>query len=147
MRGGCAAVIGAQYAAGGGVRGKLMLKRLFIALGLSTASVACADSIETVVWPDLPTTGFISGRPASKEDIAAGNAAFSLSGQSDGALPIKIPQYVLWSDETGKQHPMILVQAERAPDGTEIVGLRDFNGAETVGTLPEIKLLGTEKPQ
>ncbi len=69
-----------------------------------------------------------------------------MDGKSLGAIPITIPQYVWWSDEDGTKHPMILVQAERAPDGIEIVGLRDFDGQETVATLPELELLGTKKP-
>ncbi len=59
---------------------------------------------------------------------------------------LPIPQYVLWSDEHGAKHPMILVQAEKAPDGQTIVGLRDFSGQGTVATLPEVELLGTKKP-
>ena len=71
---------------------------------------------------------------------------FSMNGGSKGALPVAIPQYVLWKDANGISHPMILVQAEIAPDGSEIVGLKDFNGGETVATLPEVTLLGTQKP-
>ncbi|WP_199857289.1 hypothetical protein [Sphingomonas sp. EC-HK361] len=86
------------------------------------------------------------GRTATVEDAKKGNATFSMDGKSQGALPIAIPQYVWWTDETGSKHPMILVQAELAPDGTKIVGLRDFGGEGTVATLLEVELLGTKKP-
>ncbi|MEO7656683.1 MAG: hypothetical protein ABIS25_05025 [Sphingomicrobium sp.] len=95
---------------------------------------------------DLPSKGYISGRPATVEDAKAGNAVFSMNGGSKGALSIAIPQYALWKDAKGIGHPMIVVQAERAPDVSEIIGLRDFNGGETVATLPEVTLLGTGKP-
>jgi len=101
---------------------------------------------ENVHWPDLPTRGFISGRPATIEDAKQGNAVFSMKGQSKGALAITVPQYALWRDEKALNHAMIVVQAERAPDGSEIVGLRDLEGHEAVATLPEVTLLGTEKP-
>jgi len=112
-------------------------------LGLTTA-VACADA--GGLWPDLPTSGFMAGRAANVDDVKNGNAAFSMDGKSLGALPLAIPQYVFWTDENGQKHPMILVQAEQAPDGTKIVGLRNFAGQETVATLPELELLGTKKP-
>jgi hypothetical protein len=97
-------------------------------------------------WPDLPSKGYLAGRPASLGDAKAGNAVFSMDGGSKGALPVAIPQYVLWKDEQGTSHPMILVQAERAPDGSDILGLRDLVGGEMVVTMPEVTLLGTEKP-
>ena len=98
------------------------------------------------MWPDLPTTGFTKDRAATIEDAKNGNAVFSMDGKSNGAIHVTIPQYVLWTDEQGEKHPMILVQAEKAPNGMEIVGLRNFEGKETVATMPEITLLGTKKP-
>ncbi|VVT06887.1 conserved exported hypothetical protein [Sphingomonas sp. EC-HK361] len=120
-----------------------LIGRLATMLGLA-ASPALAG--EGITWPDLPTTGFVVGRTATVEDAKKGNATFSMDGKSQGALPIAIPQYVWWTDETGSKHPMILVQAELAPDGTKIVGLRDFGGEGTVATLLEVELLGTKKP-
>lgn len=120
-----------------------LIGRLAAMLGLA-ASPAIAG--EGTAWPDLPTTGFVVGRTATVEDAKKGNATFSMDGKSQGALPIAIPQYVWWTDETGLKHPMILVQAELAPDGSKIVGLRDFGGRETVATLVEVELLGTKKP-
>jgi hypothetical protein len=120
-----------------------MFKRLMLALGLSATS-ACADEQHT--WPDLPETGFIIGRAASTDDIAKGNAVFSMDGKSAGPIDIEIPQYALWRDEEGKNHPVIVVQAETAPDGTKIVGLRNADGSDTAATLPELTLLGKQRP-
>jgi len=47
-------------------------------------------------WPALPTTGFISGRPATDKDVADGNAVFVLRayGIAFGKpLDVTIPQY------------------------------------------------------
>jgi hypothetical protein len=117
--------------------------RLAAALGLAASPALAGDKVN---WPDLPTSGFMTGRPATVEDAKQGNAVFSMDGKRSGVLPVVIPQYVWWSDEQGKKHPMILVQAEQALDGTKIVGLRDFAGSETVATMPELELLGTKKP-
>ena len=117
----------------------------FVLAFLTLSSGSFANG-ENIVWPDLPTTGFLNGRTATVDDAKNGNAVFSMNGQSAGVLPLTIPQYVEWTDENGQKHPMILVQAEKGPDGTEIVGLRDFQGKDTVATLPELTLLGTKKP-
>jgi hypothetical protein len=125
-----------------------LLRKLVLLFGLSSAAAACEQAPERKAdWPALPTTGFIVGRPATLDDMKLGNAAFTLDGKSAGALSIKIPQYVWWSDENGAKHPMFLVQGEEAPDGTKIVGLRDFEGNETVATLAELELLGMKKPE
>jgi len=97
-------------------------------------------------WPDLPTLEFIMGRTATEDDIADRRAVFSMAGQSLGPLSIEVPQYAYWIDEMGDEHPVIVVQAEQHPDGTGIIGLRSSDGSETVATLPEVKLLGKEKP-
>jgi hypothetical protein len=103
------------------------------------------QSPDRAIWPDLPVHNFVSGRSASIDDAQRGDAAFSMDGKGKGPLPIAIPQYVSWRDADGVDHAMILIQAEQAPDGTSIVGLRSFHGEETVATLPEITLLGTKK--
>lgn len=69
-----------------------------------------------------------------------------MAGGSLGPLAVQIPQYAYWTDEEHQKHPMIVVQAEKAPDGSEILGLRGFDGSETVATLAEVQLLGTKKP-
>ncbi|WP_157032803.1 hypothetical protein [Sphingomonas changbaiensis] len=119
------------------------ISRLAAALGFAAAPPTAAERVN---WPELPKSRFIVGRPATLEDAKAGNAIFSTNGTGAGAVMLAIPQYVLWSDEQGAKHPMILVQAEKTPDGQTIVGLRDFSGQESVATLPEVELLGTKKP-
>ncbi|TPG13488.1 hypothetical protein EAH87_17360 [Sphingomonas koreensis] len=109
---------------------------------LGTASMAS----DRVSWPDLPTKGFIKERLATVEDVDRGDAVFSTNGAGH-VVSVVIPQYAYWRDEKGAKHPRILVQAEGAPNGLTMVGLRDFAGNESVATLPEVELLGTRKPQ
>jgi hypothetical protein len=37
-------------------------------------------SSPSVVWPALPTTGFLSSRAATRDDVRAGNAVFVAVG-------------------------------------------------------------------
>jgi hypothetical protein len=97
-------------------------------------------------WPDLPKSGFVVGRAATQKDVELGEAVFSMAGQGQTTAKIGVPQYALWSDEQGQQYPMLLVQAEEAPNGLIIVGLRDFEGRTVAATLAELTLLGSEKP-
>jgi len=102
-------------------------------------------------WPPLPTSGFVSGRPATQQDVRDGNAVFvaEVGGKVIGQpLPIDIPQYALHVDgDTQQRTRVIVVQAERA-GGIEMVGFRNIaTGGDGVGTRPEFELLGRSKPQ
>ena len=53
------------------------MKKLIL---LCTAIVCCgAGAAETASfqWPELPTSGFVSGRPATNDDVEKGNAISS----------------------------------------------------------------------
>lgn len=102
-------------------------------------------------WPALEGQRFIRGRPASLQDVEAGNAAFVL--QTDGrpigsALDITIPQYAYFTDtESGSRTPCIVIQAEQA-SGKEYVGAYDFReDSHIVGFLGDFALLGAEQPE
>ena len=117
------------------------LKKVAWLLVLGGASAAA-----TAEWPPLPSSGFVTGRPAQKEDVAKGNAIFSavINGVVVGKpLPIKIPQYALLRD--GRK-PIILVQAEVA-NGMKVYGVRGLDGKQQVVTESDIELLGTQKPR
>ncbi|MDL2187256.1 hypothetical protein P5706_24045 [Pseudomonas sp. ChxA] len=119
---------------------------LLVAMAM-TPTLALAD---TITWPDLPTTCFVSGRSATSVDIDSGCAAFTLNVQGKPAgAPIKVdvPQYALHVDEaTGKETPVIIIQAEEQGE-TQIVGYQEL-GSDQLGAalLREVKLLGTQKP-
>lgn len=110
-------------------------------------TLALADAI---VWPDLPKTCFVSGRPATSQDIDTGCAAFLINVQGKPAgkpINVDVPQYALHVDEaTGKETPVIIIQAE-GNGATEVVGYQEL-GSDQLGAalLREVRLLGTQKP-
>jgi hypothetical protein len=96
-------------------------------------------------WPPLPQTGYISGRAATKADVAAGNAAFVL--EVDGIvigkpMAITVPQYA-YNVEGKNKIPVIVIQAEEA-QGFKMIGARCPDGGEVVGFIADFELLGTE---
>ncbi|ROM58301.1 hypothetical protein BK648_05505 [Pseudomonas poae] len=110
-------------------------------------ALAIAD---TITWPDLPQTCFVSGRSATSVDVDTGCAAFLINVKGKAAgTPIKldIPQYALHVDEaTGKETPVIIIQAEENGE-IKAVGYREL-GTDQLGAalLREVRLLGTQKP-
>lgn len=99
-------------------------------------------------WPPLPKTGFIVGHAAKETDIAAGNAVFvaAVNGVSIGVpINIAIPQYAYFK-ENGQKLPVVVIQAEEA-QGQKLIGARQANGQEVVGTITEFELLGNVQPK
>ncbi len=126
---------------------KTDVRTLLLAALAMTPTLALAD---TISWPDLPKTCFVSGRSATSADVDNGCAAFliNVKGQAAGT-PIKldIPQYAMHVDETtGKETPVILIQAEENGE-VKAVGYREL-GTDQLGAalLREVRLLGTQKP-
>ena len=105
---------------------------------------------DAIVWPDLPQSCFVSGRPATSEDVDSGCAAFliNVKGKAAGTpIELKIPQYAMHVDEaSGKETPVIIIQAEENGE-IKAVGYREL-GTDQLGAalLREIRLLGTQKP-
>jgi hypothetical protein len=119
-------------------------------IALLAISVAHASPPEKKMWPELPTSGFVTGRPATEEDVKSGNAVFVLrsGGRLVGTpLKLEIPQYAIHIDvESGEQTPGFIIQAESAGDQS-IIGFRVLPSRTALaGTLPEFKLLGTKRP-
>jgi hypothetical protein len=99
-------------------------------------------------WPPLPTSGFVSGRVASEDDLKRGNAVyFSLIDGKPSGKPaqMQVPQFAYLIEEDGNRRPVVVVQAEIV-DGRTILGMRDVNGHEYVATEPEVELLGQTHP-
>ena len=100
-------------------------------------------------WPSLPTSGFISGRLATTEDVAAGNAAFAMQTDGDAAprpSRIVVPQYAFYRQADGRRVPGIVIQAEELK-GVNILGFRPF-GSDKLRASPDssFELLGTSPP-
>ena len=121
-----------------------MKKVAYFAAFVALSTGCLAES--KMAWPELPTAGFLTGRSATVTDVDAGKAVFSMDGKSQGPLKIAIPQYAIWTDEYGTSHPVVVVQAEEAPGGMQIVGLLKPDGSHAAATMPELQLLGTQKP-
>ena len=122
------------------------LGRFFIGL-LFVAAVAGANA-QGEAWPALPKQGFISGRTATRADVAAGNAAFvpEVGGVSVGQpLAIVIPQYAYYKNQMNRT-PVIIIQAENV-QGMNMLGARLANGKHVVGLLENFELLGTTPPR
>jgi len=124
------------------------MKRILSLLAIASSLISASASQAQQGWPALPSQGFISGRAATPQDVAAGNAVFV--AQKDGRaignpIPITIPQYAYWTNEAGARVPVIVVQAEEA-DGMRVLGFREVGGKAHVGTERELKLLGITPP-
>jgi|SRR5688572_25078674 len=121
-----------------------------IALVASVVVDSPAKAQTSDVWPELPTSGFIRGRAATKEDVTTGVAAFHLASKDDTPegqpLGIDVPQYALHHDnETGIDTPVIIIQAE-TNGNMSVIGYTEAKTAVIgVGTFPEFRLLGTDR--
>ena len=99
-------------------------------------------------WPPLPTTGFISGRPATDKDVIDGNAVFALRAYGvpfGKPLDVTIPQYAYLRKKGREPIPVIVVQAELGK-GLKIFGVRDLDGKGATAKDSELQLLGTHPP-
>jgi len=101
-----------------------------------------------IVWPDLPTEGFLAGRPATTDDVAAGRAQFALAGGGfANPIDIDIPQYALLRREDGTHVPGIVLQAEEA-QGLSVAAFRALGGDSVeVVLVDELTLLGRRRPR
>ena len=115
--------------------------------GVLLVASAAGVNAQGEAWPPLPKQGFISGRTATRADVAAGNAVFvpEIGGVSAGRpLAIVLPQYAYYKEEN-KRTPAIVVQAEEVR-GMKMLGARFANGKHVVGLLENFELLGKIPP-
>lgn len=111
------------------------------------SATAPAFSATGSVWPGIPKK-FVTGRPATSQDMKAGRAVFLLmpEDRSGQAASVKVPQYAFWTNE-GRKRPAVVVQAEKARDGSESVALLMLDGQVNIVDVRDVKLLGTKKPK
>lgn len=139
-------------------------RNLIALAGCAVIAAGCADSppapltgrpkppasvIASVKWLPLPTDGFVSGRPADKDDVTAGRAALSAISpgrQAPTPIPNAVPQYAFHIDESGKRTPGFVIQAEQA--GTlRMIGFRSLADNQLfAATEQEFEFLGTDVP-
>jgi hypothetical protein len=99
-------------------------------------------------WPPLPATGFISGRPATDQDVANGDAVFVLKAYGvyfGKPLDIVIPQYAYLTKRGDKPVPVIVIQAE-VGKGMKIFGVRGLDGDKSAVRDYQLQLLGGKPP-
>ncbi|HEX4042008.1 MAG TPA: hypothetical protein VHY10_09930 [Xanthobacteraceae bacterium] len=120
------------------------LAAFLLALGVAAAAAQTAP----VNWPPLPAKGFIAGRPATDDDVKAGNAVFVLKAYGayfGKPMNIVIPQYAYYIKRGAKPEPVIVIQAEIG-NGIKLFGIRDFDGTTATARDYEMQLLGTTPP-
>jgi hypothetical protein len=120
---------------------RLKLTTLFVVLGVSAALAQA--------WPALPTTGFVTGRPATDQDVTDGNALFVLKAHGvyfGKPLDIAIPQYAYLLKGGDKPVPVIVIQAEQERN-LKLFGVRGLDGDPTVAKERELQLLGVKPPE
>ncbi len=125
-----------------------MFTRLAALLGALGVAAAAATQTVPVNWPPLPTTGFISGRPATDQDVTAGNAVFVLKAYGSyfgKPMDVTIPQYAYFTKYGEKPVPVIVIQAEFGK-GIKLFGVRGLDGDKSTARDYELKLLGTKPP-
>ena len=99
---------------------------------------AALSPIDLAHWRETPC---LTGRAATQDDVGAGRAVFAAPGADSQPIDLKLPRCAIHTDqETGKQTPVIVVQAEDAR-GTKTIGYRFLSGAEGVCLLFELELL------
>jgi len=121
---------------------------LIAAMSATLAQQAAGQGPAPVVWPPLPTAGFVTGRAATDKDVVEGNAVFALRAYGipfGKPLDIAIPQYAYLIKKGEPPLPVIVVQAEEGK-GIKIFGFRDLNGKAATARESELKLLGTHPP-
>lgn len=122
----------------------VLVKLLATILLLAAAMAGAADA----TWPTMPTK-FVSGRLATQEDLANGNAVFFIeAGGKQLTTPtqqFRIPQYAYLLQANGARRPVVLVQAEIL-DGEAVLGLRNAQGEMFIASGEEVELLGLTHP-
>lgn len=85
------------------------------------------------------STPCVAGRPATEADVQAGRAVFYVPGDS-AAAPMSLPCCAMRSREDGSEEPVVVIQAEIAPQGT-ILGVRPLGGGNAICMDTEVRLL------
>jgi hypothetical protein len=122
---------------------------LLVFLGISAVVAQTSPPTSQPAWPPLPTTGFVSGRAATNQDVADGNAVFVLKvyGAAVGKpLDITVPQYAYLMSKGGNPVPVIVIQAETYR-GLKLIGIRDLAGKTSAVREADLQLWGTTAPK
>ena len=92
------------------------------------------EKVKLEDWENVP---FISGVPATEEDIKNEKAVFSIPSGSE-PYETKLPLFAIQTMESGERIPCIVIQIENSSEGT-FVGVRYFEGGNGVGIPNEFE--------
>ncbi len=136
--------IGATRQIGARQRDRVFMKLFALLLTLSMA----AAGEPALKWPAMPTK-FVSGRLATHDDLANGNAVFFIEAAgrqlTTPTQKFRIPQFGYLIEARKGRRPVVLVQAELL-DGDPVLGLRDADGEMYIASEKEVELLGPAHP-
>lgn len=133
-----------------------MLRVAAVSLGILAGQLSCAEKkpapaakaansptpeadwgpLDVSKWESTP---HISKRAATEEDVRLGRAVFFLP-QGSIAEPLKLPACAIQKEQSGRELPVIVIQAERAA-AKVVVGVRYLNGGNGICALEEVQLL------
>lgn len=109
-----------------------------------TATSSLHAMAEEMVFPPLPTEGFVSGRIATQEDVKKGDAAFATLPEQRlvrQAVPIPVPQYAIYRG--GEESQLVFVIQVEKVNGKLTIGARPVEGGDLViGEATDFRLLG-----
>lgn len=126
----------------------MQIQSLLLALLLVTTASAQEPlwgPIELSRWNITPC---IEGRLATEDDVREGRAAFYLKGDPSTLSPVilHLPRCAILRDqETGREIPVIVIQAEKTPKMTAL-GYRPLAGGNGICTMDEVEFV-TDKDE
>lgn len=94
----------------------------------------------TISASDWRSTPYIAGRPATEADVIAGLAVFYAPNATTAAASMSLPCCAYQQLEDGSEQPVVVIQAELAPEGI-ILGVRPLSGGNSICLVTEVRLL------
>lgn len=126
-----------------------MQKQLKSIILISTLLFSMVSVAEEMIFPPLPTKGFVSGRIATQADVEKGDAAFASLPEQHivrHVMPLPVPQYAIFRGGE-KSRVVFVIQIEKV-NGKVTIGARYPEGGEAlIGTTKHFSLLGTSPKQ
>lgn len=117
-------------------------------LAIALTLFASFAAAEGAPWPTLPTK-FVSGRLATQQDLASGNAVFRMDIEgkqiTKPTRQFQIPQFAYLRQDNGNRRPVVVVQVELLQD-EPVFGMRDADGEMYIASAEDVELLGLSHP-
>lgn len=113
---------------------------------ITTITFSLHAIAEEMVFPPLPSEGFVSGRIATQEDVKKGDAAFATLPEQSvvrQAVPIPVPQYAIYRG--GEETQLVFVIQVEKVNGKVTIGAKPVEGGPLViGEVTDFSLLGNK---